>query len=73
MSVRAGAFIIETIDDQQVFGERHLSLAQNGRRLRQQFLRWRALKKRHVALTADRQQQRVHAGCIDGVDFFDPR
>ena len=55
-------------DDQQELGERELALAEDGAGLREQFLRLRRVEERHVAFAADRQQQRVDAGGVDGVD-----
>ncbi len=54
--------------DQQVLGQRQLPLAEDGVGVGQQFLRFAAAGIRDVALAADRQQQRMHAGRVDRVD-----
>ena len=51
--------------DQQILGQRELPLAQDRVGRGQQFLRPAALGIGRVALAADRQQQRMHAGGID--------
>ena len=58
-------------DDQQVLGQRHLALAQDGVGLGEQFLRLALGRVGHVALAADGQQQRMHAGGVDRVDGVD--
>ena len=63
--------IVGLVGDQQEFGERQLALAEDGVGLREQFLRALRFGERPVALAADRQQQRMHAGGIDGVDAVD--
>ena len=59
--------IVGLVDDQQVLGQRQLPLAEDRVGLRQQLLRPLRFGERPVALAADRQQQRMHAGRIDRV------
>ena len=55
-------------DDPQVLGQRQLPVAQQGVGQREQFPRPAALLVGHVALAADGQQQRMHAGRVDRMD-----
>ena len=65
--------IVVAVGDQQELRQRKLSLAEDGARLREQFLRRRSFEKRRVPLAADGQQQRMHPGGIDGVHGMDAR
>ena len=55
-------------DDPQILRQRQLPVAQQGVGQRQQLPRPTPLLVGHVALAADGQQQRMHAGGIHGVD-----
>ena len=54
--------------EEQVLRQRQLPLAEDGVGERQQFLGSVRRRVGHVALAADRQEQRMHAGRIDGMD-----
>ena len=55
-------------DDEQVLRQRQLPLAEDGVGAGEQLLRPALLGIGNVALAADGQQQRMHAGRIDGVN-----
>lgn len=58
-------------DDEQVFGEAHLALAEDGIGLGQQFHGASGRGVGDVALAADSQKQGMNAGGVDGVDGVD--
>ena len=60
-------------DDEQVFGERELPLAEDRRRLRQQFGGPVARFPGQVPLAAHGQQQRMHARGVDRMHARNPR
>ena len=56
-------------DDEEILGQRKLSLSQQRAGLGQQLLRLAARGEGDVALAADGEQERVNAGCVDGVNL----
>ena len=71
MSCSVELRVVGVVGDQQELGERELALAEDGVGLREQFLRALGFGEGPVAFAADREQQRVDAGGVDGVDADD--
>ena len=58
----------EAVDDEEVFRQRQLPLAEDARGLREELGRAIGLPPRLVALAPHRQEERVDAGGVDGMD-----
>ena len=63
--------IVFTGNDEQIFRQRKLALAENGVGAGEQFLRPASRRIGNIALAADGQEQRMDAGGIDGMDRMD--
>ncbi len=65
--------LVRIINNQQILGQRQLPLAKQGIRLGEQLLGLGLFRIRCIALTADSQQQGVHACDIHGMNRLDSR
>src|SRR5262245_1333201 len=64
-------WVIFTSNDKEILRERKLALTEQCICGGQQLLRPAALAEGSIALAADRQQKRMHSGCVHGVNSVD--